>query len=108
MRQIVRKKAARQGHYTLTLTTWLLLVDTNVSDRVRFALKSAVVVGFRIVPKVRLALTTPTNLVAPSLLIALVSASNSTVHSAAASRPSSARGKMTVRYASTIPAMIAP
>lgn len=103
-----QSRTSRSVHLHSMISAWILLDSTNVSDDVRFARKSVAVVGSRIAPKARLALTTPINLVAPLLPIALVSASNSMVHFAAESRPSSVRGKMTVRYALTIPVMIAP
>lgn len=78
------------------------------NNRIRFALKSVVAAGSRTALKARLASTTPVSPDVPPLPIALVSASNSTVHSVAVSRTYRARGKTRARFASTLPAMVVP
>ena len=108
MRQTVRKKAKPQGSHTLIFGPRPFSSNTlTPAIRIRHALKRAAAADFRVAPRARLALTTPTNPVVRSLPIAPVSASNSTVRFAAASRPSSARWKPRARSASTIPAMTA-
>lgn len=110
MCKTLRNKATPQGQHTSPPDPpqRLLLALTNNGDHIRNALKPAEAAGSQSVPKARLALTTRTNQVAPSLPIVPVSASSSTILSAAESGTCRARGQPRDRYAWTIPEMIVP